>query len=248
MNKKNLRILNTRPVAQANALSLIFLKAGAIPVELPMLGIEATPLNWTAQMPIITNIQTALFISPNAVLHFFNAIPPTSWLPSINTIAMGQGTAQALIARSITVHQTPACADSEHLLALNTLEHINNQTILLIKGEGGRPLIQQTLAQRGAKVTALAVYRRTVPNIHKKYLHALWHEDAVDMIFMTSQEAMQNLFTLLGEDARPWLCSKPFLVLSQRLANIASEYGIKDIVISDYHTLSKTLEEYTNER
>ncbi len=251
MNKKNtligLRVLNTRPAAQAHAFSQALREAGAIPIEFPTLAIEATSLDWCALMPPLSAIKHAIFISPNAVSCFFNAIKPTSWPPSINTIAMGKGTALALTVQGIIAHHIPTRADSECLLALDTLHHIKNETILLVKGEGGLPVVKQTLVKRGAQVLAPEVYRRMIPSLNKKRIHALWHDDAVDMILITSQQAMQHLFTLFGPAARGWLCSKPFLVLSSRLANIAAAYGVKTMIQSDYNALVKTLEEYMNE-
>src|SRR3990167_1133335 len=247
MNKlnplKNLRILNTRPTAQAHTFSQALRDAGGISIELPTITIVPTARDWITCLPPRASFAYAIFISPNAVLHFFNAEPPSSWPLTLQTIAIGNGTRRACAHRGINVHLVPIYADSEHLLALEALQHIQSKTILLIKGKDGRTLIEDTLIQRGAQVTTAAVYQRSCPPIDKKRTHTLWQEDAVDMILITSQQAMQHLFTLFEPAARTWLCSKPFLVISPRLAQIAAEYGIKTTFVSRHDALMNTLQE-----
>jgi uroporphyrinogen-III synthase len=243
-----LRLLNTRPREQASVFSDALRRLGMTSIELPTLAIVPTPLDWIDALPPLSSIDCAVFISPNAVMHFFNGVDATQWPPNIQTIAMGTGTANALMDRGITVHHLPSTANSEHLLMLDILKPVKHQTMLLIKGHGGRDLIEHTLNERGATVFAAEVYRRELPIIDNNFVHALWHHDEVDMILITSHEAMQNLFTIFGPAARAWLCSKPFLMLSSRLATHASAYGVKTIITSDYDTLLITLKRIMNER
>jgi uroporphyrinogen-III synthase len=239
-----LRILNTRPVAQAAHLTNMLHQMGAQSIELPMLSIEALTTPWSTQLPALSVIQHAIFTSANAVTHFFEQVTANTWPSSIHVIAIGTGTAKALKTHRILAHEIPAKADSEHLLALASLQDVHQQVILLVKGMNGLGLITKALTQRQAALTVLDVYQRTMPCIEPKKIEALWHQNGIDMIFISSQEAMNNLFTFFKDCAKAWLCDKPFLVISTRLAEAARAYGVKTILVSQYNMLLNTLEAY----
>lgn len=225
MNKRlNLRILNTRPLGQNKALSQTIRDLGCVSIELPAIKIE--PVSF--QFPVL-GIDQVIFISTNAIYYYFASHPPL--LPHIIVSAIGQASASSITQFGMRVHHVPHIEDSEHLLQMTHLQNIQDQNILLIKGEGGRQLIEHTLSARGARVTPLAVYKRTLPDIDQKDLDFLWRQDAVDIILFTSEDAMYNLFKLFGEKAKPWLCSKPCLVMSERLAETARRLGIQTILV-----------------
>ena len=238
-----LRILNTRPLPQGKQLSQSIADAGGVSIEFPTIAIEPTTDNWLSAMPDLTKVSLAIFISPNAVGYFFSRLKQQqiAWQQTLKVIAVGNGSAAALAALHIRVDYIPAIADSEHLLQLNVLQQINNQQVLLIKGEGGRPLVGETLLARGAQLSSLAVYRRVIPTIAQEYSNSLWHDDGVDIILFTSQQAMHNLFALFGDNARAWLCSKPCIVISKRLAKEAFSLGITTVLISRHDTLLSSL-------
>lgn len=236
------RILNTRPKGQGTSLTQQLRALGAECIEIPAIHIQPTE-TWLDDIPPLQSIHHAIFTSTNAVHCFFNTIIKHNipWPECIKTIAIGHKTASALTTQHIKVSAVPDIADSEHLLRLSTLQGIIKKEILLIKGEGGRALIAQALRQRGAALHTLNVYRRTLPGHSSTGLQALWQNDAVDIILFTSEEAIRNTFTLFGKAAKTWLCSKPCLVISQRLKNVASSLGIKHIIISQYDAIPDTL-------
>ncbi len=243
-NKLNgLRVLNTRPLEQGQALSRAINSAGGIAIDFPTILIEATHPNWLRHMPELTQINQAIFISTNAVHYFFNTLEKHNidWPNNIQITAVGHATAEALSTRGFTSHHIPAIADSEHLLALKSLQQIQQQTILLIKGVGGRPVIAETLHTRDAYLIPLSVYRRVLPTMSEQYINSLWHDDAVDIILFTSQQTMNNLFTLFGKEASTWICSKPCLVISTRLEKEAALLGMRTIITSSYDKILDTL-------
>jgi uroporphyrinogen-III synthase len=101
------------------------------------LTIEPTPAHWLKDLPNLNHVHQAIFISANAVNYFFKALQhhQLSWPLSIETIAIGQKSAEELVRFGINIHHLPKVADSENLLALPSLQQIKNQTILLIKGK-----------------------------------------------------------------------------------------------------------------
>jgi len=231
---KGLRFLNTRPLGQNKGLSQAIRDIGAIPIECPALAIEPVENNWINQLSDLSLIRHAIFISTNAVHYFFDGLEVNhrNWPASIRVISIGKATADALALRKIRVDDVPLSASSEDVLALESLRDVEKQAIVLVKGENGRDLLADTLKMRGAIVLPIAVYRRVVPAINQQYIQSLWHEDAIDVIVFTSEEAMHNLFCLFGKGAHAWLQSKICLVKSERLATAAARFGLKKIVVS----------------
>jgi uroporphyrinogen-III synthase len=70
-----------------------------------------------------------------------------------------------------------------------------------------------------------------MPKVAASFVNSLWHNDAVDIILLTSEQSMHHLFKLFNPEAHRWLQSKPWLVISNRLAQSASLLGIKKITI-----------------
>ncbi|MDF1677683.1 MAG: uroporphyrinogen-III synthase [Legionellaceae bacterium] len=227
---KGLRVLNTRPAHLAGKTSRHIIKAGGTPVMLPLLTIAATPPSWLESLPPLQSMQHAIFTSPNAVTYFFKHDKNQDFPNHICTYAIGPGTTHALRTGHILNVIQPEKPDSEHLLRLDNLIHVKHQNVLLVKGIGGRTLIEKTLVARGAHLIPVEVYQRLLPKYDSNTINSLWHEDAVDIILITSQTALQHLFALFGEKATPWLQSKPCLVISDRLAKAAHLSGFKTII------------------
>jgi uroporphyrinogen-III synthase len=99
----------------------------------------------------------AIFTSTNAVA----AAAAQLGLPlAARHAAIGHATAEALRRAGIAVAAQPETANSEGLLELPSFREIAGQSVLLLKGEGGRELLHDALGARGARVLPLAVYRR----------------------------------------------------------------------------------------
>ncbi len=240
---RGLRVLNTRPAGQAAPLSNALRQAGAIPIEQPLLAIEPSSTDWCHTLPNLTHLQTAIFVSPNAVQYFFQVIDPSDWPDSIQTLCIGLGTADAFHQFVQTVVIMPRTANSEQLLALSCLQTVRDQSILLIKGERGRTMIEETLQQRAANLSIVCVYRRITPAATKKNLESLFGCNGIDMIVITSQRSLDHLFHCASPAARAWLCGKQFLVLSPRLAAAATQWGVQHLIHCTYHELMLALQQ-----
>ena len=244
---EGLCILNTRPLPQGHQLSEAIMNAGGSSIELPAIEIKPTTTeSWLNLLPPLNNVRQAIFISTNAINYFFSGLQKNAilWPTSIPITTIGHASANALKAWHLNAANIPSMADSEHLLQLECLQQVKDQTILLIKGEGGRMDIISTLVKHGASLVSLNVYRRALPNIPPQSLKAVWHNDAVDIILLTSHAAIQNLFLLMGKEAHGWLRNTPCLVISKRLADMAALFGMRTIIVSRYDTILDTLERY----
>lgn len=243
MNLYGLRILNTRPLDQGVTLSADIQAAGGVAINFPALSIKPNTNDWVKQLPQLVLIDYAIFISSNAVHYFFKKIKAATWPLSIRNIAIGKGTASALMKYQVHVESLPVIADSEHLLKHPLLQTIKDKTILLIKGEEGKQTIANGLNERKAHLIELAVYKRGMPQVPTAKIESLWRDDAVDIILFTSQEALDNIVTLMGEHS-PWLCKKPCVVISERIAKKALALGMQKVIISSYDNLLETFAHY----
>ncbi|CAM2823030.1 uroporphyrinogen-III synthase [Legionella worsleiensis] len=243
---KGLRVLNTRPKEQAHSLNNAITKAGGIAISCPALELVACDALWLDSLPDLNKVSHALFVSANAVHYCFTQLQRYNipWPKHIHVIAIGHGSAKELNQFNIEIHEIPDIPDSEHLLALKSLQQLNNQTVLLFKGIGGRQLIEQTLINRGANLHSLEVYQRVMPKVDYQLTHSLWQEDLVDIILLTSEQSMHNLFEMFCKDAHHWLKHKPFIVLSERLANLATANGITKTLVSHPDRIMSTLFDY----
>ncbi|MFI4962578.1 MAG: uroporphyrinogen-III synthase, partial [Legionellales bacterium] len=242
-----LRILNTRPKDQAYRLSKEILEKGGVAIECPALEIKATPPDWVDSLPDLWSVDYAIFISANAVHCCFKQLHQKNipWPSSIKVITIGQGSARALKDYEITPFDLPDQPDSEQVLALASLQTLKDKTVLLFKGEGGRRLIEEGLQARKAKLYCISVYRREMPGISHQFLKSIWQEDLVDIILVTSEQSLYNLFTLFGTDAKTWLQNKTCLVLSDRLAKVGLSLGMTHITICHPERIISALLDYT---
>lgn len=221
MNKlSTLRILVTRPSAQGKILCEKIEAMGGRSLYFPT--IECVPIE--AHLPQrIDHYDWMIFVSREAVLQSMSLILQRSNKTRI--AALGEGTASALHERGIVdvIYPTQEWT-SEGLLDLSYFKTVNQQTILLVRGEGGRELLTETLTKRGAKVDHLLVYRRVMPVYADDHpVIALLSQKKIDIIVCTSGESLHNLITIMGEKNRSLLMETTMLVVSKRLFELAKQ-------------------------
>lgn len=247
LSLKGMRILNTRPSSQASEFRKMIEAHGATCVDCPTLLIEPNPSPWLENIPELNTVQYAIFTSANAVFYFFKQLQEhqLSWPKSIKIIVIGSATAQSIRNMGLKVDFLPENADSEHLISLDVLQSIQQETILLIKGEGGRTFIENTLRKRGAHLVVLPVYIRKGALHSAEFISSIWRNNQVDIILLTSGEGMSHLLYLFSEpDARTWLYNKTCIVYSERLAILARKMGFKSIYVINPNAPLNSLAEY----
>ena len=222
-------ILVTRPTHQAAGLSALIESHQGRAVAFP--GLEILP----AKDPVLakSNLQAdvdfLIFVSPNAVVYGLQLL--SGGLPNRPSLgAVGKGTAMALQKAGYTVDLMPAERfDSEGLLALPELQQVKGRKVVIVRGEGGRPLLADKLRGRGAEVFYAEVYRRACPSIDPGPLLAHWERD-VQLVTTTSIDVLLNLLHILGRRGRPILRQTPLLVISRRMLEKAEELGFQSIL------------------
>lgn len=216
-------IVVTRPARQAGPLCRLIEAQGGKAIRFPALEITASGQP-QPQVQRLAQFDIAIFISANAVEfaapHLPSPLPPRPLLA-----AVGKRTAAVLQTLSGRPIVTPAeGADSEALLALPELQHVQGRKILIVRGAGGRELLAEALSARGASVEYAEVYRRLRPGGD---LTALQNEGRIDLMTATSNESLQNLYDMATEPQRRWLLTLPLVVISQRGAELAQRLGFR---------------------
>lgn len=221
-------VLVTRPAHQADGLAQAIRAAGGEAVVFPALTIEAVPVAELAgPLAQLAGADIVIFISPNAAQFGMAAI---GTLPAgVIVFAVGPGTARALQARGVAA-VTPDGQDSEALLALPALHAVAGKRVVIVRGVGGRPLLADTLAARGATVHFLECYRRGRPDADAASLLARWRAGGVDAVTVASAETLANLAALLGEGGRDLLAATPLFAPHEKIADAARRFGLTQVV------------------
>src|SRR5450755_2059224 len=212
-------ILITRPARQAAGLARQIAAIGGNPVMFPAIVIlppEDRKALEQAQREL-ARYDFAVFVSANAVEYGIG--DPAAWPPRLVALAPGPGTAAALAAVGIGNVRLPATTmDSEGLLALPELSAVAGKRVVIFRGGGGRELLGETLVARGAIVVSVDCYRRARPGANAAGLEEALRAGRVDAVSLTSSEGLDNLWALLGPDARARLAATPTFVPHPRIA------------------------------
>lgn len=223
-----LTVLVTRPAHQADRLCALIEAAGGTALRFPTLAIlpPSDPAAAAARLAWLADYDLAIFTSANAVdqaLALLPAGPPAGPIRA----AVGKGTAAALARRGWPAHLVPAAFNSEALLELPELRQAAGRRILIVRGEGGRPLLGDMLRARGARVDYAEVYRRDRPTVDPGGLQERGSRGEIHAAIVTSNENLRNLFEMLGEPGQQWLPHTPLVVISGRTRDLARELGFQ---------------------
>lgn len=229
-------ILITRPAHQAEKLCHLVAQAGFQPVRFPVLAIK--PIQKAEQaramLATIDGYDRLIFISVNAVnfalLLNDGKITPFTKRP---IAAVGASTAEALIKLGLQVDAVPESGfNSEALLAMPQLRSVKDQHILIIRGEGGREALAETLRQRGASVDYLEVYQRACPDTNNQPLIEMLQNKQLAVITVTSVEGLGNLVLMVGDSFKSALVILPLVVVSERMAQDALALGFYQVAVA----------------
>lgn len=229
-------IVITRPAQQASALSEGIKAAGGDVLLFPTLEIQPLALNQENKQKIqqLHQFDIIIFISPNAVnFGLTQILAETALTKEILLATIGQGSAKSLadqLGRQPDI--TPSKNfNSEGLLATKALQNVEGKRILIIRGEGGREHLKQTLQSRGARVEYLNVYRRVKPATSTARLEQNLQKNQIAAIVITSATSLKNLVELTPDPVVPLLYRAPLVLINQRLVDVAREAGFTSKLI-----------------
>ncbi|QPL46062.1 uroporphyrinogen-III synthase [Halomonas sp. A40-4] len=230
-----LPVLITRPGTRGTVLAEALRREGVNAETLDVMQLQALPEDTTLRQVWlnIDQYHKIVVVSPFAAGCLSEALD-RYWpqLPvGIDYYSVGQSTAALLYDQlGVRVHVPPPRESedtSEALLRLASLQRLSHQRVLIVAGEGGRPLLADTLAERGAQVTALAVYRRRLltPSSPVKARLATGNYRA---LIVTSGELLEHL----AKWCQPAALNQPLIVSSRRLATLAERLGFCDPIVA----------------
>lgn len=233
-----MRIIVTRPAAQAVSWVADLCRAGMDAVALPLIRIvppaDAEPVQQAWQA--LPRHSLVFFVSANAVLHFFAQRPPGAvWPTDTRAAAPGPGTAAVLRAQGLPPHAVVAPADdapafdSEAVWDLLRHEPWAGRSVLVVRGEDGRDWLSTQLQAAGATLQAVAAYARVAP-VETPAVRALLAAARADpgghLWLFSSSEAVRHLQTL-------WLGGVPAgaraLATHARIVAAARDAGFAEV-------------------
>ncbi len=225
-------IVITRPEPENQSSYAFFKSHGANPIALPAMTIcpITDPQKRASIQSKIFDIDLydfVILVSKNAVREACEWLD-RCWpmLPeAIHWIGIGQGTTKLLQQEGIPA-TTNLGQTSEDLLRWPLLANLDEKKVLIIKGEGGRSTLSDTLSQRGAKVDHLNLYERIPLYYTDKQLS---QADKANLILITSGEGLENLQASLAKHAKVW-CDKTIITPSARVAELARRHGWSSVV------------------
>lgn len=218
--------LITRALHQATALSQQLTTAGYDTVTLPCIEIiTLKPSNINSITQHISDYDFCIFTSTNVI----PALPQPITLCK-QAFAIGPATAEALQSLNI-VAKLPSTFSSEGLLDLTELQNCHGKRIAIFTGEAPRPLLKETLTQRGATVEEVICYKRLCPTYTEADLAPIVSQSFTAIICM-SPEIMDNLVTIFSYH-QPWLWAQPVMVISEKMQQHANQLGFKTIYRAD---------------
>jgi uroporphyrinogen-III synthase len=230
------RVVVTRPAGQAAHMAALIRAAGGEPLLYAALEIfeAADPGPALALIDRLETFDLAIFISANAVDKGLALVRSRrDWPPGLRVATVGPGSARALQRHGFAAVIAPAERyDSEGLLALPELQRAAGKRVLIFRGEGGRELLGDTLAARGAAVEYAQCYRRGRPHADPTPLLARCARRELDAFTVTSSQGLANLHAMLGEAGRGCLQDTPLFVPHERIAAVARALGVRTVVLT----------------
>lgn len=198
--------------------------AGVTSYFIPTLKIQKEALIISAE-----DFQQAIFVSRNAVKYSLETEQLLKdFLPS-QLIAVGSGTAARLEENGYKEVLVPTISNSEGLLALSQLHNVKGQHILIVKGVGGRELLEEKLSERGAICHPLEAYSRVENEIDESLWQDFLKTKPLSIVTLASGDALTALNRKLhGSKLKQ---SLTLVVASQRIAELATTKGFKQVVV-----------------
>lgn len=189
-------VLVTRPRIQRRGLINAIEASGGTAVLFPVIEVLGrNPDDVATDAAKLFDPDITVFVSVNAV-RFGHALAGDS-----DIAAIGPATLQGLekVGRPASIRATDGFT-SEHLLNTPRMQAVDGKVVRIIRGNGGREMLADTLRQRGATVEYLEVYARKVPAYSADELSVIEQQltsGEIDAITIMSVESIVNLLALL---------------------------------------------------
>lgn len=233
---QGLRILLPRPIAQAKIWDDAIRKHSGNCIIFPTIVIEPTSqANIQTIFSELTSYDILIFTSANAVLPFSKLLTHNSIPSHWQLASIGATTAHTMqtVGLPVTIISPPPY-NSENLLTILQSTLSEKKRIAIIKGSGGRDLLQKALSQQGHQANEFSVYSRLLTKQNSNLLIKAWEQACIDYIIATSEETLHNLAKIITPNHQKLLLNTNLVLTSPRLLELANNLGFtKQVLIAD---------------
>ncbi len=230
-------VVITRPGGEAQRLAALICDAGGAPLLYPAIEIldAPDPRVLDGVVDRLDHFDLAIFVSPSAVDKAMTRIAARRILPAaLRCAAIGPGGVRSLKRFGVNDVIAPEGRyDSESLLASSYMQNVQGLRMVIFRGDGGRELLGDTLAARGASVEYATCYRRGKPAWAAEALIQAWQRNSIAAVIVTSSEGLRNFCDRIGAAGQMWLRKTLLIVSHPRIAAAARELGMASVVESE---------------
>ena len=245
---QGLRVLVTRPEAQAAEFMAQLESAGACPVLLPTIKIVPPPDSGPIDEAInnLNDYQWLILSSSNGVNRFFDYLEAKNLdhtnLTHLKTICVGPKTALAAKKRGLKGGLVAKEYAAEGIIELFSATDIKEQKILLPRALKARETLPENLRAKGATVDVVPVYETIFPPESITRLEHLLENKRIDFITITSASAAANLVQHCPPTNLETLRTIPTACIGPISAETAIKNGLKVEVTATEYTCDGLLE------
>ena len=257
MNAFEPAIIVTRPTGQARRLTeLIEAATQAVYPSVRMLSLPLLTIIPKNDLALLTQLRTALhratlivFVSPNAIECAMRALDDanSSWeqlvSPGVTIGVVGQSSQEALIRHGLAKEcilvpaQDESDSDGLWKVLQTNITDWSKESVLIIKGEGGRETLIEQFRSVGAELEILSIYSRIPLDLASPMWQSCAELDPRHTLWtLTSSEAVRHLGERCKEVNRiPRLAieNSSALCSHANIANAAQQIGFKNISVCE---------------
>jgi uroporphyrinogen III methyltransferase/synthase len=235
-----MKILITRPRAQADAFASGLLAAGFEPYFFPVIEIRPIVDNIALECAIsrLSRYDWLVFTSVNAVevvCEQMDRLQVGSLPSNLQVAAIGPRTAQALRAHAIEPCFVPDEYVAEAILP--GLGELNGRWVLLPRAEIARKVLPEAISLAGGVVHEIAVYQTLPAKVDLQGLRAL--KAGVDVVTLTSPSTVQNFVAIArqhGLDPQSLPGHPVFACIGPITEQAARDEGLSALIVAQEFT------------
>lgn len=229
------RLLLTRPADDCAALAQRLAAVGVASSCLPLLAIDAVAVDERQRQLLVglQGFQAIIVVSKPAARLLLERLAQAGLQPPAQGwFTVGEASAAVLQGAGLEVACPAQGDDSEALLALASLREaigVPASRVLIVRGVGGRELLAERLAEQGASVDYLELYRRSLPEYPVGTLMRRIEAERLNGLVVSSGQGFEHLQQMAGADW-PQVARLPLFVPSPRVAEQARAAGAQQVV------------------
>ena len=239
------RVLVTRAESGASALRAPLAELGAEVLELPATRIEPLdPAPLEGALRRLADYDWVAMTSQNGVARFWEVLRAVGLdaraLAGRRLCAVGQVTADALLARGLAVDVVPRRFVAEGVLdAMRSRDDVRGRRVLYIAAEGARDVLPRGLEELGARVDVVAAYRSVRDGRGAAEVRGALEAGRVDLVTLTSASSVRGFVEAVGtESAR----RAPAASIGPVTTEAAREAGLQVVVEARTSTIEGLVE------